>query len=114
VGACDFGPVHNVRTGGDPVDKRDRDLQERRELFSAARMIGVLGFTIAFGIIACFLAGVYISRRFELGPAPMILGVLVGVGASFYWVYRSLLKYMERSEPPPEREETTEDSGPEA
>jgi hypothetical protein len=44
----------------------------------------------------------------------MILGVLVGIGASFYWVYRSLLKYMERSEPPPEREETTEDSGPEA
>ena len=74
----------------------DNDAQERSELYGTLSLIGTTGLTIALGIIGFFLAGLYLSRRFQLGIAPVIIGVGMGVFISFFWVYRRLTKHLEK------------------
>ncbi|MHC4871092.1 MAG: AtpZ/AtpI family protein [Planctomycetota bacterium] len=69
---------------------------EKQELYKALAMIGSLGFTVTAAITLTFLAGLYISREFDLGPAPIIAAIALGTGGSFFWIYKKLtrnLKY---------------------
>lgn len=72
----------------------DQDSGERSELYGTLSLIGTTGLTLALGIIGFFLAGLYISRKYELGIAPVIIGVAVGVFLSFFWVYYRLTKHL--------------------
>jgi hypothetical protein len=72
-------------------DKRD---PEKVELYGAVWMVGVLGFTVVTTITGTFLLGLFISRKYDLGAAPIIVGIFSGVALSFWWVYRNVTKHL--------------------
>ncbi|MFH0910603.1 MAG: AtpZ/AtpI family protein [Planctomycetota bacterium] len=75
------------------------DERERKEILRAFRLVGVLGFAVVATVIAAFLGGLWLSRRFDLGAWPIVGAVGLGVALSFGWVYRTLTRHFERREP---------------
>jgi len=65
---------------------------EKAEILRVMRLLGALGLTVVATIVGCFLAGLWVSRRYGLGLAPVAIGVVAGVVLSFCWVYRTLMQ----------------------
>ncbi len=94
----------------EPREDGNSVAEERAELYGALKLVGGLGFTICFGIIGFFLGGLYLSRRFDLGPAPIIAGICLGVGLSGFQAYRMLTRHLTRLEPPGQADERTQEA----
>lgn len=56
---------------------------------AALRLIGV-GWFISISILLGVLAGHWLDGKFNTGPLLLVVGLLSGIGAAFYGVYRML------------------------
>jgi hypothetical protein len=65
---------------------------EWRALMGMLRLVGTLGFTIVAAVAGGFLAGLWLSRRLELGAWPVVAGIVGGVVVSSLWAYRALTR----------------------
>lgn len=63
-------------------------------VLASLRLVGALGLTVVALITGCFLGGLWVSRRYELGMLPVIAGVVVGVALSFIWTYQRLVAHL--------------------
>jgi len=69
---------------------------ERQGVLDALRLVGSLGLTVVGTITLFFLAGLWLSKRFQLGALPIVGGVVLGVALAFLWVYRRLARHLDR------------------
>jgi ATP synthase protein I len=58
-----------------------------------AKFLGV-GFYIAFCIIFGILGGLWLDKLFHTEPIFLLLGLVIGLTAAFWGLYRMLVPYM--------------------
>ncbi len=87
------GPDHD---GGGSAPSADAG---REELMALLRLVPVLGLTVAAGIAAGLLLGLEMDRRLPLHGGGTIAGLLLGLGLSFFWAYRHIVRHLERFAP---------------
>ncbi|MCC8108190.1 MAG: AtpZ/AtpI family protein [Planctomycetes bacterium] len=78
-----------------PADKRF----EREEMGALLKMFSSLGITVAVGIVAAFLLGIWLDDKLvEMGYATRgavrIVCTLGGLGISLYWAYLRITKHL--------------------
>ncbi|MFL5617613.1 MAG: AtpZ/AtpI family protein [Gemmatimonadaceae bacterium] len=64
---------------------------------SVAEFAGV-GLQFALSILVCVFLGQWLDRRLGTAPWFLIVGVFLGAGASFYSMYRKLMKAQARED----------------
>ncbi len=107
----DFPPP---RRQGDaaPAGRRESDPEKRRkerknerfqreELGELLKLFSSLGITMAFGIVAFFLAGMWVDRQLTgMGHptrgAGRIVFLLAGLGMSVYWSYLRIARHLKK------------------
>ena len=52
-----------------------------------------LALTMLVSIMACFFVGLTLSNYFSLGGTSIVLGVFIGVGIGFYFIYLQLKSF---------------------
>ncbi len=82
-----------------PADKRF----EREEMGALLRMFSSLGITVAVGIVAAFLFGIWLDDKLvEMGYATRgavrIICTLGGLGITLYWAYLRITKHLKTFE----------------
>ncbi|MBN1593561.1 MAG: AtpZ/AtpI family protein [Candidatus Coatesbacteria bacterium] len=63
-----------------------------REFFRSFGLITQIGLTVVLAIGIGFAGGFYIDRWLDTGHVFLIIGILLGIGAAFFNVYRMLLR----------------------
>ena len=63
-----------------------------REFFRSIGLVTQIGVTIVIAIGIGFAGGFYVDRWLDTGHAFLIAGILLGIGAAFWNVYRLLLR----------------------
>lgn len=56
--------------------------------WTALVLLGQIGFTIVFSILIGLFIGLYIDHRFHTAPIATLIGLLLGLAAGVYGVYR--------------------------
>jgi hypothetical protein len=79
------------------------DDREQREILKLLNLIGTLGLTVVLSILGFFLLGLWLGRHYGLGNWPMVAGLLLGIGLSFWWVYLRLTRELRRNSLPDEK-----------
>ncbi len=87
------------------TDKRRKELAnerfQREELGELLKLFSSLGITLAFGIVAFFLLGVWLDRRlpawgYETRGLGRIVCLLFGLGMSVYWSYLRIARHLKK------------------
>ncbi len=87
------------------TEKRRKELAnerfQREELGELLKLFSSLGITVAFGIVAFFLLGVWLDRRlpalgFETRGMARIVCLLLGLGMSVYWSYLRIARHLKK------------------
>ena len=63
-----------------------------REFFRSIGLVTQIGLTVVVAIGLGFAAGFYVDRWLDTDHTFLIVGILFGIGAAFWNVYRLLLK----------------------
>ena len=71
--------------------KRPQD-EAAREFVRSAGLITQIGISVLAAIGLGFAGGFYVDRWLDTGHAFLIAGILLGIGAAFWNVYRMLLR----------------------
>lgn len=78
--------------GADNASADDKTAREWKELTGTLRLVGTLGFAMVLAIAGGFLAGLWASRRFQLGPWVILASTSAGVVLSAVWAYNMLIR----------------------
>ena len=71
--------------------RRPQD-EAAKEFFRSISLVTQVGLTMVIAIGVGFAAGFYVDRWLDTGHTFLIVGILFGIGAAFWNVYRVLLK----------------------
>ena len=76
---------------------------EREELGALLRLFSALGVTVAVGITACFLLGLWVDGQLRaLGwrtyNVPKLGGLALGLGMTMYWAYLGIVRHLRKFE----------------
>jgi hypothetical protein len=95
--------------GGTDTEKRRREKElantrfEREEMGELLRLFSALGVTVAVGIVACFLLGLWVDGQLRgMGwrtyNVPKLGGVVLGLGMTMYWAYLRIVRHLRKYE----------------
>ena len=82
-----------------------------REFFRSISLVTQLGLTMVVGIGLGFAGGYFVDRWLGTGHAFLIVGILLGIGAGFYNVYRMLQRGFLPFSGPTESDQDKADNG---
>ncbi len=71
--------------------RRPKD-EVSREFFRSIGLVTQIGLTVVVAIGVGFAAGFYVDRWLDTDHTFLVVGILFGIGAAFWNVYRLLLK----------------------
>ncbi len=75
---------------------KDKDKKAGNEgVFYALSLAFELGFTIAIPAVGFALGGRLLDRKFDTGPIFLLLGILVAILLSSYFVYKKTTRIMQ-------------------
>jgi F0F1-type ATP synthase assembly protein I len=67
-------------------------MDSKQELTKYLHLIIKIGSGVLASILIGFTFGLLVDRYFNLHGAGLMVGVLVGVGIGFLWIYREVMK----------------------
>lgn len=82
-------------------NKREEKLKKfsknTREIFTGVGLVVHLGLTMVISIVGCFLLGLYLDKKFQLGGIAIILFLILGIFIGAFSAYK-LIKQDENKE----------------
>ena len=68
--------------------KNDKQRRSKQSDWAAFGLIGQVGLYISAGALLGIAAGLFIDNRFHTSPVATLIGLLLGLAAGIYGVYR--------------------------
>lgn len=85
-------------------NNRDKDIEKKTEQKSqpgplqALALATTVGAQLAASVVLGFYGGMYLDRKFVTGPWLMLAGVILGIAAGIWGVYKTLMGFFRERE----------------